>query len=144
MFCNLNSVVYTFRSSSCYNVPRYNNMYTHLVYYLFIYSILRIDLIKPYCECLNQTISTLQQTKAEYYKSLSSESQTTPLPPVFTLIHNDSSQKFLDNLTHYRNNVYNILDDNTYICVQNAVRVGFWASVFLCLYQRVGVVIVYD
>ncbi|XP_063825183.1 senecionine N-oxygenase isoform X2 [Ostrinia nubilalis] len=54
--------------------------------------------------------------QAEYYVSLSTESGATPLPPVFTKVHNDSSQKFLDDLTHYRNDVYRILDDSTFIC----------------------------
>ncbi|KAI8436326.1 hypothetical protein MSG28_004363 [Choristoneura fumiferana] len=44
----------------------------------------------------------LPSREAEYYVGLSVESGAAPLPPVFTSIHNNSSQKFLDDLVHYR------------------------------------------
>ncbi|XP_059051569.1 senecionine N-oxygenase isoform X2 [Achroia grisella] len=54
--------------------------------------------------------------QASYYVSLSEESKATALPPVFTKIHNDSSDKFIHNLTHYRNDVYRIIDNHNFIC----------------------------
>ncbi|XP_075973947.1 flavin-containing monooxygenase 1 isoform X2 [Anticarsia gemmatalis] len=51
-----------------------------------------------------------------YYISLSVESGATPLAPVFTKIHNDSSEKFIDNLTQYRDDRYRIIDDQCFIC----------------------------
>ncbi|XP_063362370.1 senecionine N-oxygenase-like [Cydia amplana] len=54
--------------------------------------------------------------QAEYYFSLSTESGAAPLPAVFTMIHNDSSQKFLDDLIHYRQDVYCVIDDDHFVC----------------------------
>lgn len=53
--------------------------------------------------------------QANYYISLALESGAKSLPPVFTKVHNDSSQKFIHNLTHYRNDRYRIIDDDSFI-----------------------------
>ncbi|XP_045771570.1 senecionine N-oxygenase isoform X2 [Maniola jurtina] len=54
--------------------------------------------------------------QAGYYESLSSESAATPLPAVFTAVHNDSSQRFLDHLASFRNDVYKLIDANNFVC----------------------------
>ncbi|CAK1596581.1 unnamed protein product [Parnassius mnemosyne] len=56
--------------------------------------------------------------QAGYYDSLSQESGAAPLPPVLTEVHNDSSLKFLHNLTHYRDDVYRLIDNNSFVCYQ--------------------------
>ncbi|XP_063381060.1 senecionine N-oxygenase isoform X2 [Cydia fagiglandana] len=58
--------------------------------------------------------------QAEYYVSLSTESGAAPLPAVFTMIHNDSSQKFLDDLVHYRQDIYCVIDDDHFVCYTKA------------------------
>ncbi|XP_072931635.1 senecionine N-oxygenase isoform X2 [Epargyreus clarus] len=54
--------------------------------------------------------------QADYYISLSLESGASPLPPVFTKVHNDSSQKFLDDLVMYRSDIYRLIDEENFIC----------------------------
>ncbi|CAG9133337.1 unnamed protein product [Plutella xylostella] len=50
----------------------------------------------------------------DYYLSLSSESGAEALPAVFTKVHNDSSERFLDDLVRYRTDVYKILSDEDF------------------------------
>ncbi|XP_026324896.1 senecionine N-oxygenase isoform X2 [Hyposmocoma kahamanoa] len=54
--------------------------------------------------------------QADYYVTLALEGNVTPLPPVFAKVHNDSSQKFLDNLTNYRHEIYRIIDEDNFTC----------------------------
>ncbi|XP_049869538.1 senecionine N-oxygenase isoform X2 [Pectinophora gossypiella] len=58
--------------------------------------------------------------QADYYVTLAEESGASPLPAVFTKVHNDSSQKFLDDLTHYRDDIYRIIDDDNFVCFASA------------------------
>ncbi|XP_078048296.1 senecionine N-oxygenase [Augochlora pura] len=50
-----------------------------------------------------------------YYDDLAKTAGITPLPPVLTKLHNESSMRFLDNLTHYRERRYKIIDDYNFI-----------------------------
>ncbi|XP_068631795.1 senecionine N-oxygenase isoform X2 [Battus philenor] len=54
--------------------------------------------------------------QGEYYIQLSQESGVEPLPPVFTTVHNDSSDKFLHDLVNYRRDVYRLLDGHRFAC----------------------------
>ncbi|XP_076245742.1 senecionine N-oxygenase isoform X1 [Calliopsis andreniformis] len=51
----------------------------------------------------------------KYYDDLADTAGITPLPPVLTKLHNESSMRFLDNLTHYRESRYRIIDDYNFI-----------------------------
>ncbi|CAL7946422.1 unnamed protein product [Xylocopa violacea] len=50
-----------------------------------------------------------------YYNDLANTAGITPLPPVLTKLHNESSMRFLDNLVHYRESRYKIIDDYNFI-----------------------------
>ncbi|NP_001171913.1 flavin-dependent monooxygenase FMO3 precursor [Bombyx mori] len=58
----------------------------------------------------------------KYYASLATEAGTKSLPSVLTKIREESSIRFLHNLKHYRQDVYKIIDDNTYEIVNDAAR----------------------
>ncbi|XP_076280269.1 senecionine N-oxygenase [Lasioglossum baleicum] len=53
--------------------------------------------------------------QGDYYDDLARTAGVTPLPPVLTKLHNESSMRFLDNLTHYRESRYKIIDDYNFI-----------------------------
>ncbi|XP_043280179.1 flavin-containing monooxygenase FMO GS-OX5-like isoform X2 [Venturia canescens] len=53
--------------------------------------------------------------QARYYDDLANVAGIIPLPPVLTKLHNESSQRFLDDLVHYREDRYQILDDLNFI-----------------------------
>ncbi|XP_012277616.1 flavin-containing monooxygenase FMO GS-OX-like 1 [Orussus abietinus] len=53
--------------------------------------------------------------QGDYYDNLADTAGITPLPPVLTKLHNDSSTRFLDDLSHYREDRYRIVDDNNFI-----------------------------
>lgn len=55
----------------------------------------------------------------KYYASLAAEAKTKNLPSVLTKIREESSERFLHNLKHYRQDVYKIIDDNTYEIISN-------------------------
>ncbi|CAH2036847.1 unnamed protein product, partial [Iphiclides podalirius] len=57
-----------------------------------------------------------------YYASLASEANTKSLPPVLTKIREESSVRFLHNLQHYRQDVYKIIDDDTYEVISDGRR----------------------
>ncbi|XP_046481448.1 senecionine N-oxygenase [Neodiprion pinetum] len=50
-----------------------------------------------------------------YYEDLAKTADLDPLPPVLTSLHNESSQKFIDDLLNYREDRYKIIDDHTYV-----------------------------
>ncbi|XP_006622656.1 senecionine N-oxygenase-like [Apis dorsata] len=50
-----------------------------------------------------------------YYDDLANTAGITPLPPVLTKLHNESSLLFLDDLVHYREKRYKIIDDYNFI-----------------------------
>ncbi|XP_026751560.2 senecionine N-oxygenase [Galleria mellonella] len=58
----------------------------------------------------------------KYYASLASEAGTKTLPSVLTKIREESSIRFLHNLKHYRQDVYKIIDDDTYEIISNGKR----------------------
>lgn len=56
--------------------------------------------------------------QGEYYESLAEAGRLPRIPAVMAKLHNDSSQRFLDDLVNYRNDVYKIIDDDTYVKVK--------------------------
>lgn len=50
-----------------------------------------------------------------YYDDLANTAGITPLPPVLTKLHNESSMNFLSDLVHYREIRYKIIDDYNFI-----------------------------
>lgn len=50
-----------------------------------------------------------------YFDDLVDVAGLTPLPSVLTKLHNASSQRFLDDLVHYRQDRYRIVDDYNFI-----------------------------
>lgn len=60
-----------------------------------------------------------------YYKSLSDEANTMNLPSVLTMIRDESSNRFLHNIQNYRNDVYKIVDDKTYIIISEGKKEVF-------------------
>ncbi|XP_063618898.1 senecionine N-oxygenase isoform X1 [Cydia splendana] len=55
----------------------------------------------------------------KYYASLANEAQTKNLPSVITKIREESSNRFLHNLQNYRQDIYKIIDDETYEIISN-------------------------
>ncbi|XP_034936131.1 senecionine N-oxygenase-like [Chelonus insularis] len=53
--------------------------------------------------------------QGKYYDDLANIAGITPLPPVLTKLHNESSMRFLDDLVHYREDHYKIVDDFNFI-----------------------------
>lgn len=53
--------------------------------------------------------------QGHYYDDLANVAGVTPLPPVLTKLHNDSSKRFLDDLVHYRQDRYKLLDDYNFV-----------------------------
>lgn len=49
-----------------------------------------------------------------YYASLADEAGTKNLPSVLTKIREESTTRFMHNLKNYRQDKYNIIDDDTY------------------------------
>lgn len=52
-----------------------------------------------------------------YYQELSSEANIEPLKTVLTKLHNLSSLRFLDDLIHFRREIFRIIDDETFVKV---------------------------
>ncbi|XP_063981107.1 uncharacterized protein LOC135164569 [Diachasmimorpha longicaudata] len=50
-----------------------------------------------------------------YYDDLANTAGLIPLPPVLTKLHNESSMRFMDDLVHYREDRYKILDDFNFV-----------------------------
>ncbi|XP_020708737.2 senecionine N-oxygenase isoform X1 [Athalia rosae] len=53
--------------------------------------------------------------QGRYYEELSETADLDPLPPVLTTLHNESSQRFLDDLSNYREDRYKIIDNYNYV-----------------------------
>lgn len=53
--------------------------------------------------------------QGQYYDDLANIAGVTPLPPVLTKLHNESSKRFLDDLVHYRQDRYRIIDDYNFV-----------------------------
>lgn len=56
----------------------------------------------------------------KYYDDLSSTAQIDNLKPVMTKLHNESSQRFLDDLVHFRKDIFRIIDDETFVKLKSA------------------------
>lgn len=56
--------------------------------------------------------------QGNYYLELSNMAGLEPIPPVMTELHNESSRRFNQDLLHFRDDVYKIVDDEHYIQVQ--------------------------
>lgn len=53
--------------------------------------------------------------QGKYYESLARIAEIDPIKHVMTLIHNESSQRFLDDLINFRKERYRIIDDRTFV-----------------------------
>nr|XP_050860583.1 flavin-containing monooxygenase 2-like isoform X3 [Vespula vulgaris] len=53
--------------------------------------------------------------QGQYYDDLANTAGITRLPPVLVKLHNESSKRFLDDLVHYREDRYRIIDDYNYV-----------------------------
>lgn len=53
--------------------------------------------------------------QGEYYDDIADTAAIERLPPVLTKLHNESSHRFLDDLVHYREDRYRIIDSENYI-----------------------------
>lgn len=53
--------------------------------------------------------------QGQYYADLANIAGITPLPPVLTELHNKSSNRFLDDLVHYREDRYTIINDYEFL-----------------------------
>ncbi|OXU22776.1 hypothetical protein TSAR_011662 [Trichomalopsis sarcophagae] len=53
--------------------------------------------------------------QGDYYDDLADTAAIERLPPVLTKLHNESSNRFLDDLVHYREDRYRIIDSENYI-----------------------------
>lgn len=51
----------------------------------------------------------------KYYTDLSLTANITNIKPVMTKLHNESSERFLDDLVNFRKDIYKIIDDETFI-----------------------------
>ncbi|KAG5680259.1 hypothetical protein PVAND_009778 [Polypedilum vanderplanki] len=56
--------------------------------------------------------------QGKYYEDLSKTAEIEPLKPVIAKLHNFSSLRFLDDLTNFRQDIFRIIDDETFIKVQ--------------------------
>lgn len=55
------------------------------------------------------------QLQGAYYDDLADTAGIERLPPVLTKLHNESSDRFLDNLVHYRESRYRVLDRENFV-----------------------------
>lgn len=53
-----------------------------------------------------------------YYDDLANTAEIDNLKPVMTKLHNDSSERFLDDLVNFRKDIYRIIDDETFIKIK--------------------------
>jgi dimethylaniline monooxygenase (N-oxide forming) len=56
--------------------------------------------------------------QSQYYEDLACAADIEPLQPVIAKLHDLSSLRFLDDLTRFRNDIFRIVDDETFIKVQ--------------------------
>ncbi|XP_055312743.1 uncharacterized protein LOC129574582 [Sitodiplosis mosellana] len=54
----------------------------------------------------------------DYYDDLAKTAGIDNLKPVMTKLHNDSSERFLDDLVNFRKDIYRIIDDETFIKIK--------------------------
>uniref|UniRef100_A0A182W8C5 Flavin-containing monooxygenase n=1 Tax=Anopheles minimus TaxID=112268 RepID=A0A182W8C5_9DIPT len=53
--------------------------------------------------------------QGQYYQSLADRARIVPIPKVMTDMHIDSGRRKTEDLQHYRNDVYRIVDENTFV-----------------------------
>lgn len=58
----------------------------------------------------------------KYYDDLSRTAQIVNLKPVMTKLHNESSQRFLDDLVNFRKDNFRIIDDETFVKLKSALN----------------------
>lgn len=51
----------------------------------------------------------------EYYDDLARTAQIENVKPVMAKLHNESSQRFLDDLVNFRKDIFRIVDDETFV-----------------------------
>ncbi|XP_054267477.1 uncharacterized protein LOC128989586 isoform X2 [Macrosteles quadrilineatus] len=56
--------------------------------------------------------------QTEYFLSLTQEAGLQPVPPVMEALHSHSSRRFLEDLVHYREDVFRLLDDQRFQLIQ--------------------------
>jgi len=56
--------------------------------------------------------------QGEYYEDLANTAGIEKLPPVLAKMHNDSSQRFLEDLRHYREDIYKVVDHENFIQIK--------------------------
>lgn len=54
----------------------------------------------------------------KYYEDLAQTAQIEPIKPVMTRLHNESSERFLDDLVNFRKDIFRIIDDETFVKVK--------------------------
>ncbi|KAJ6633701.1 Flavin-containing monooxygenase FMO GS-OX3 [Pseudolycoriella hygida] len=54
----------------------------------------------------------------KYYDDLSETAHIEKLKPVMSALHNESSQRFLDDLLNFRKDIFRIIDDETFVKLQ--------------------------
>ncbi|XP_052871909.1 senecionine N-oxygenase-like [Anopheles cruzii] len=55
--------------------------------------------------------------QGRYYEDLARTAGIEPIAPVMTKLHNESSQRFVDDLIHFREDVFSIVDDETFVAL---------------------------
>lgn len=58
------------------------------------------------------------EMQGDYYRQLAEQADLQPLPPVFASLHNYSSQRQIDNLVSFRDDVYKLIDSKTFLKVK--------------------------
>ncbi|KAK7870403.1 hypothetical protein R5R35_003739 [Gryllus longicercus] len=56
--------------------------------------------------------------QGDYYDELADFAGLPRVPPVMAALHNESSSRFLEDLVHYRSDIYRIVDDSTFLKVK--------------------------
>ncbi|XP_049545337.1 senecionine N-oxygenase-like [Anopheles darlingi] len=55
--------------------------------------------------------------QGQYYDDLAQTAGIKPIAPVMTKLHNESSQRFVDDLIHFRDDVFAIVDDEAFVAL---------------------------
>nr|XP_019537917.2 senecionine N-oxygenase-like [Aedes albopictus] len=64
--------------------------------------------------CRKSQSHMMGPAQGEYYDDLARTADVEPIKPVMTRLHNESSQRFNDDLLNFRNDMFRIVDDNTF------------------------------
>lgn len=51
----------------------------------------------------------------QYYDDLANTADIENLKPVMTKLHNESSQRFLDDLVNFRKDIFRVIDNETFV-----------------------------